>query len=165
MNQNESETVPDPESYIGVEGGRLNANLLRRFAAECCRRVSDLITDPIYLKLLEFAERRASNSPSQDQLTALRSEATRLYDTLYPGYGSPSAAALALTAVGEAAFTDSSADAAISASSTAAEARATAAAMAVDDDRYDDTHDETYADERQCQLAMLKRLDPTSTKI
>ncbi len=156
MDRSEEQNVSDLEALLRGKGGQLAPDVLRRFACECCRRVSHLCSDPIYLRLLEFADERASGRPPHDQLTALRSDATRLYDTLYPGYGSPSATALALTAVGEAAFTESALDAAIGASSTAAEAMASSAAAAVDDAQYDDVHEATYRNERQVQLELLR---------
>jgi hypothetical protein len=159
MDRSEGNTS-DLEALLRGKGRQLAPGLLRRFACECCRRVSHLCSDPIYLRLLEFAGERASGPPLHDQLTALRSDATRLYDTLYPGYGSPSATALALTAVGEAAFTESALDAAIGASSTAAEAMATSAAAGVEDARYDEVHEATYRAERQAQLEWLRHLDP-----
>jgi len=161
MKQNESQNASDPEALLRAEGGRLNASLLRRFACECCRRVSHLCGDPIYLRLLEFAESRVSGSASHDQLTTLRSDATRLYDRLYPGYGSPSATVLALSAVGEAAFTESPLNAAINASTTAAMAAASAAAVAADDEKYDAVHDATYLTERQAQSELLRQLNST----
>jgi hypothetical protein len=160
MDRSEEENAYELETLLRAKRGQLAPGMLRRFASECCRRVSHLCLDPIYLRLLEFAGRRASGPPPQDQLAALRSEANLLYDRLYPGYGSPSATALALTAVGEAAFTESALDAAIGASSTAAEALASSAAAAVDDAQYDDVHEATYQNERQAQLELLRQLDP-----
>lgn len=147
--------MPDLEALLRAEAGQSAPGLLRRFACECCRRVSHLCGDAIYPRLLEFAGGRASGPPPDAQLAALRADAVRLYDALYPGYGSPSATVLALTAAGEAAFTESALDAAINASVAAAEALASSAAAAVDDARYDDVREATYRAERRAQLELL----------
>src|SRR5215471_15998853 len=101
MKPSEEESTSDIEALLQGKGRQLASSLLRRFACECCRRVAHLCSDPIYVSLLEFVAARASGTSLHDELTALRSDAIRSYDALYPGYGSPSAAVLALTAVGE----------------------------------------------------------------
>ena|SRR3984957_3955282 len=137
MVEDRNENPLDPETLLQTNNASLDSTRLRRFACGCFRRITFLCKDPVYQKLLEFADERISKSISMTQLTELRSEATRLYDKLYPGYGSPSATALALSAVGEAAFTESPLQSAINASETAAMAFAVSAAATADDSSYD----------------------------
>jgi hypothetical protein len=158
MAEDKNENTFDPETLLQTNNASLDSTRLRRFACECCRRISFLCKDPAYQKLLEFADERISKSISMTQLTELRSEATRLYDKLYPGYGSPSATALALSAAGEAAFTESPLKSAINASQTAAMAVAVSAAATADDSSYDAVHETTYKSERKAQYELLMRM-------
>jgi hypothetical protein len=116
-----------------------------------------LFNEQTYFSMLELAERRASGSYEDHLPASMNEDFDRLYAKLYPGYGTPSAAALALSAIGEAAFTQSPLAAAINASSTAAMAAATAAAAEVSDDQYDSVHDAAFLLERQAQLQLLRR--------
>lgn len=161
MNSSTGENVGDPETILRAEGERLSANLLRRFACECCRRIANLCPDSIYLKQLQIAEEYAARCSVDPTLPTVDAESDELYKRLYPGYGAPSAAALALSAVGEAAYTRSHLDAAINASSTAAMAVASAAGDAAPYGCYDDVHEAAYRSERQAQLELLRQLDPT----
>ncbi|MFO0938533.1 MAG: hypothetical protein U0798_18670 [Gemmataceae bacterium] len=158
MNQNEGTNTSELAALLRGKNGHLSPEVLRCFACVCCKRVSRLCQDPLFLRLLEFAFGRASGEFLHDQLIALRSEASLLYDSLYPGYGTPSASALALTAVGEAAFTESALDAAISASSTSAEASATSATANVEDAEYDSVYGTTFQNEQQAQMEVLRQL-------
>lgn len=151
--------MPDLDVILREKCWHFAPGLFRRFACESCQRISHLFTDPICSSLLEFARGRVINPPSQHQLTSLRSESTQLYDQLYPGYGYPSAAALALAAVGEAAFTESDLEAAIGAASTAAQAKAASAAATVDDAQYNEVYQTSYLAERQAQLELLRALE------
>lgn len=145
----------DPELLLETLGDQLDENQLRQFGCVCCRRVAELCPEPVFLKLLEFAEGRAAGKKGEPP-AKLQSEMDKVYDALYPGYGSPSPAALALTAMGEVVFTASALDAALNASSTAADAAAVAAAEAVDEDEYDDVSEETYEAERTWQAEQLR---------
>ena len=149
----------DPEALLETLGEQLDENQLRQFGCVCCRRVAELCPDPIFLKLLEFAEARAAGKKKGEPPAKLQSEMDKVYDSLYPGYGSPSPAALALTAVGEVVFTESALDAALNASSTAADAAAVSAAEGVDDDEYDAMSEETYAVERTWQAEQLRKFE------
>lgn len=160
MARNDKE-ANDPELLLETLGEELDENQLRRFGCVCCRRVAELCPEPIFLKLLEFAEERAAGKKKGAAETSakLQAEMDKVYDSLYPGYGSPSPAALALTAVGEVVFTVSALDAALNASSTAADAAAVAATEGVDDEEYDDVSEETYAAERAWQAEQLRRME------
>ena len=88
------------EALLSNEGSQIHVRLLRRFACECCKRVSHLFSDPIYVRMLQFAERNVGVDPPDAELDA---EYERLYNAMYQRFGTPSAAVLALVAVGEAA--------------------------------------------------------------
>jgi hypothetical protein len=143
----------DLESLLRDPDRRWTDELLRGFAAMCCGRVSRLCSESIYVRLLDLAEHRAGVHP--DEVAALRAESLQIYETLYRGYGAPSAAALALTAAGEAAFTESTVDAAINASATAAMALAAAVAASATSAEYDAVYEAAYRRERTAQLAWL----------
>jgi hypothetical protein len=147
----------DLEGFLQGANGVGSSRLLRHFACECSRRVAHLCGEPIYLRLLEFAEGRASGSVSGDQQTTLLADSAQLYDALHPGYGTPSATTLALAAAGEAAFTESPLAAAINASDFAALAKATSVAESADDAQYDAIHEAAYRAEREDQLNTLKQ--------
>ncbi|PQO28983.1 hypothetical protein [Blastopirellula marina] len=128
---------------------------LRQFACACCRRLLPMFPDLDLEELLLFGGSRGSGEPSREQAARLRSRFGEIYDSLYPGYGDPSAKVLALSAVGEAAFTDSPLNAAINALEFCADAIAKAAAEP--SAKYDDDYEAAYATERGVQAEMLQR--------
>jgi hypothetical protein len=105
-----------------------------------------------------FAERRANGQVDKDEHESLRTESTRVYDREYDGRGAPNAKVLAITAIGEAAFTDSSIDAAIGACTTASEAVAKAAAEPSPDDQYDATYLGASEKEAAIQAQLLRQM-------
>jgi catechol 2,3-dioxygenase-like lactoylglutathione lyase family enzyme len=137
--------MDDLEALLRTNELGWTENELRSFACQCCRRVSLLCQYSIFDRLLD------ANAHSDE----LRAESVQLYDSLYPGHGSPSAEALAHSAAGEAAFTKSAVDAAINASSMAAMAMATEAAEPVTVEKYDDAYDAAYRTEREAQMGLL----------
>lgn len=130
---------------------------LRLFACECCRRLIPTFRDVDLEDLIQFGEGRGSNKADQESLTALRNRFGLIYDSLYPGYGDPSPKALALSAAGEVAFTDSTLNAAINALEFSAEAIGKIAANEASDTEYDSAFDKAYALEREAQAGMLRR--------
>ena len=156
MKRSEWLNPTEPDSLLQHASGLLDAGQLRMFACECCRRLLLRCANPFFLKVLAAAERRAAGIDNDLEIEAVRSEFSRLYDSLYPGYGSPSPAVLALSAFGEPAFTKDPLTAAKLASSTAAMAVAGWAAELADDSQYDVTHDAAYARESIAQAEMLK---------
>lgn len=130
---------------------------LRLFACECCRRLILEFPDLDLEDLVKFGENRGESKSDQESLTALRSRFSRIYDSLYPGYGDPSPKALALSAAGEVAFTDSSLDSAINALEFSAEAIGKKAANEAPDPEYDSMYETAYAHEREAQARILHR--------
>jgi hypothetical protein len=130
--------------------------LLRRFACECSRRVLHICDDKVMPKLLAFAIKRISKKPAPKSLKRIGAESTRLYDSLYPGHSAPSAAVLALSAVGEAAFTESALTAATNAASFAADALGSFLASDADEELYDEVYSEAYNTERIAQIELLR---------
>src|SRR5207244_3394433 len=121
----------DPVSLLEKYRMELSDRQLRMMACFCSRRILRLIENSIFDELMSFAERRAQGNVTQDELELQRARSVPLYDAEYPGHGPPSARALAMSAVGEAAFTDSAFSAANSACAFASEAVAIAAAKDV----------------------------------
>lgn len=153
------------EALLQAKAKQSAIGFLRSFACECSRRVSYLCTYPLVSKLLEFAEERELGSLDNNKLVAMRYDLTCLYDSLYPGYDSPSPVVLALSSVGEAAFTESALTAAVGASSFAADAIATSDGIAVNDDyQYDTVYEAAYQRERQAQLELFDRLESANSE-
>jgi hypothetical protein len=111
------------------------------------------------LELIEHATVEPSGNISRERSLELNPEYDQLYHKLYPGYATPSAAVLALVAVGEG-CRDSALEASSSAASTAAEAMASFSAAPVDDTHYDEVHESTFRRERQTQFEILMHLLP-----
>jgi hypothetical protein len=158
MNDRDWLISSDPETLLRQYGEFLSPAELRAFACTCCRRLLHWNQDPIFAKVMELAENRSIGMHTEAQLKAVGSESLELYDALYPGYGAPSPAALALSAAGEAAFTEVPLTAAIGAASTAAMAVAGRAAEKADDGSYDEVHDMEFARESEAQAQVLKAL-------
>ena len=155
--------MSDPEALLRAKGTELSTMQLRRFSLICCRRIAYICNNPIYTKMLELIDEACQYHAgviTRDRLLELHPEYNRVYQELYPGYGTPKADTLALVAVGEASR-ESALDAAISASSTAAEAKASSAAAAVGDAQYDEVYEAAFQDERQAQFEVLRQLDPS----
>jgi hypothetical protein len=92
------------------------------------------------------------------QMKEVFEESDRLYDKLFPGDEAPSAKALALAAVGDAAFTADPLTTAIGASALAASAIATAAAEAAKPEKFDETYDLALERETAEQTQLLKEM-------
>jgi hypothetical protein len=133
---------------------------LRLFACECCRRLIPSFPAVDLEDLIQFGEGRGSSKVDQESFTALRNRFGLIYDSLYPGYGDPSPEALALSAAGEVAFTDSTLSAAINALEFSAEAIGKKAANNASDTEYDSAYDIAYSLEREAQAGMLGRSFP-----
>jgi hypothetical protein len=138
---------------------------LRSFGCECCQRSLPLCEDPILRELISFGQTRSARQVDIREINALRSRAVPIYDSLYPGYGSPSAPVLAMAACGEVAFTDSALKAAINAAGFAAAAIATNAAVQVPDGNYDAVFQATCASECAQQEKLLMKYVPKARQI
>jgi len=133
------------------------ANNLRLFGCECCQRLSIFCDELLIDELIEFGLSRGTGVLDKDLMQALRERAVDVYERLYPGYGSPSAKALAFSAAGEVAFTVSSLDAAISAAAFAVLAIATNAAAASIDSDYDSAFELACSSERKMQTSLITK--------
>jgi hypothetical protein len=112
----------------------------------------------VFLKVLQLAEDRAEGKHTVAQMNSVGEESDKLYDELFPGNEAPTAKALALAAVGDAAFTDDPITTAVETSGLAATAIATAAAELAANNQYDATFDETLERETVAQAEMLKEV-------
>lgn len=125
------------------------------FGWVCCWRLISVFPELNLKEILDFCEFRATGPRGQTPNPEFRRKFGRQYDKLYPGYGDPSPSALALSAVGELAFTESALDAAINALEFAAEAIAKRSASAVNDSDFDVAYDTAYAVERSIQFDLM----------
>jgi hypothetical protein len=130
---------------------------LRVFGCECCDRVSKLCAEPLFTELVEFGRSRSIEPIDAKKMKRLQEQSVALYESLYPGFGTPSGQALAFNAAGEVAFTASSLQAAINASTFAAEAVAANAAQAVGANDYDAVYESAYSSERVVQAVLLRK--------
>jgi len=105
-----------------LRSANLTDNELRLFACQCCERLLNVFDQPMMHELLEMGRRRVRGSVSESDIDAVRKKSVALYDSLYPGYGEPSADVLALSAAGEVAFTENPLTAALNASGFAVQA-------------------------------------------
>lgn len=137
--------------------GRLSLKRLRQFACVSGKRALEFYDDPIMHKVLQFAQKRASFPISSHELQSLRTQYGDAYDELYSGYGSPSPEVLAMSAAGEAAFTDDPISAAINTVRTIADAKGTAAGDG-DPDHFDVAYRHAYAKECSEQLDLLRTM-------
>src|SRR5689334_7330980 len=156
MDRSEWSRSTDVDALLRFAATFAPGSELRCFACEVSRRVLPVYRDSRLHRIIEFAESRSSGSYSAAELEAVKAEATKLYDEVYPGYGSPSARALAVTAAGEAAFTEEPLKAAIAASATAALAVAGDKAEKADEKSYDAVHDDAYHAERSIHAEVLR---------
>lgn len=148
----------DPTAMLEAIQGVVDDSLFRRFACACCRRIEDLVRYDEVAELLSLAERHASAEPVNNELDAVGSRVNCIYDSLYPGYGSPSAEVMAIVAISSAAHTTDAHRCAVLASQSAAEALALQAAHGVTDARYDAAHKERLAAEFVAQANLLREL-------
>jgi hypothetical protein len=112
---------------------------------------------PVARRVIECAERRAAGSLTKEELASVRAEFSALYDTLYPGYGSPTPEVLALSAIGEVVFTTDPLTATINAVLFVADAKATAAGAKVDPREYDAAYDAAYQAECEAETELFEQ--------
>ena len=124
----------------------------------CSHRALPLCDHPVTRRMLEYAEKRAIGSLTKDEQASVRAESSALYDALYPGYGSPTAEVLALSAIGEAVFTVDPLTATINVVLFVADAIATAAGTKADPNDYDAAYEAAYLTECEAELALLEQL-------
>lgn len=153
----------DIESQLRSLSQLVPEGQLRSFGCDCCQRLLSLCNDSMLHELLLFGQARSIRPVDTDEINALRSKSTHVYDSLYPGYGDPSVPVLAISAGGEVAFTDSSLSAAINSSEFAAEAVAKNAALQASDKDYDSVFESAYSSERTHQADLLVKYTPDST--
>lgn len=147
MKKNEWDQSQDVEALIRFASQYVSSKELLAMAVVCCRELLPFIPGPIAQRLLEVARNRTEGTLSPEALKTARAESEVLYNQLYPGFGAPSVAALALTAIGELAFTRDEVQATVSALTTATEAKAVAAGLAASGALYDQAHDAEFKQE------------------
>jgi hypothetical protein len=151
----------DVEAMVRFASQHVSRKELLSLATDYCQEVLSLVPGQIALRLLEVARDRVKGADLADALKSVRTDSDALYQQLYPGYGAPSPAALALTALGELVFTQDETQAAVTALTTAAEAKAVAAGLAVSDVLYDQAHDAEIEQECRRQVDFIRsRVNP-----
>ena len=157
MNEEKIDTA-DVEKMLRHLANIIPVDNLRLFGCQCCRNITTTCKDDLFEELIDFGQSRSCGLLDTDRLALLRTKASNIYDRLYPGYGAPSAKALAFSAAGEVAFTESSLIAAINAAEFAAKTAGTVAAGTSSDIDFDLAFERAYASERAIQMQLLKRL-------
>ena len=157
MNTKKWKSSSDVEELLKYVNDLAPESSIREFTIEMSRRVEHLCSNPFFATLLEFSGRRASGAYQTKELEKLRAKGSKIYESLYPGHGAPSVAALAYSTIASAAFTESALLSAINGSDFAALAMAQNEAEKAPDDEFDMVHDRVYKQERLTQSEMLKR--------
>ena len=155
--KNKWEKLNDVDEILRSANALASPPILRKFAVDLCRRITKLCTDPSMEKIIELGRKRAEGSITNKELDDVGESFDEVYNSLYPGHGEPSTAALAYCAAGEVAFTESDLDSAINAACFAARTVASAKADKASDDEYDNVFEKTYQSERQAQVKLLKK--------
>lgn len=153
-------TNMDIESQLRSQSHLIPEGQLRLFGCDCCQRLLSLFNDSILHELILFGQTRSIRQVDANEINLLRSKSDHVYNSIYPGFGDPSAMVLAISAGGEVAFTDSPLGAAINASAFAAEAVAKDAALQASDKDYDSIFELAYASERGHQAELLLKYVP-----
>lgn len=136
---------------------RLSGEQPRSFGCDCCERIRSSFREPILEELISLGRLRIVRKIELNEFNLLRTKSSAVYDSVYPGYGDPSAFALAVSACGEVAFTDSPLDAAMNSSEFAAEAVAKKATLGARGSDYDSVYEAAYSSERLHQTSLLCR--------
>src|SRR4051812_48199679 len=103
----------DIESRLRTAAQLVPGGHLRTFGCKCCERLLPLFSESVLQELLSLGQTRSVREVDANDIRELRLKSMKVFESLYPGYGDPSSASLAISAVGELAFTDSSLVAAI----------------------------------------------------
>jgi hypothetical protein len=78
-------TRNDPDTLLQFVGPRASSRKLRLFACACCRRIWDLLTDPVHRHAVETSERYADRLATRAELKEARANAWKCGSRVHVG--------------------------------------------------------------------------------